>query len=179
MDYSTVIRATEAALSHRDSRRDALARRIVQLTEQALEAARVPRLDLGAAGVLEYRTPEQDVSQNMQYEGGGWYGLHARQGEPVLCVAYGRTSACPSPIETRTLEPVDCGYWDGHNYQYPRSRPRDARSCEVLRQATVAQLRAIARALPVAIAKLLDEAASRATAQAEEADAALASLAAV
>ena len=160
----TIIQAVRESLSRRDSRRDVLAAKIREMTEAALEAARRCALELSEVGRLEYRALRADCSQwsnQLDYP--------AHTGDPVLVLAIS--------AEIRALGPVpDQGFWDGSNLQSQRGEVRDDDLGTIVRPATVAQLRAVAAALPAALAALLSERQAEAESQATEADVAAALL---
>lgn len=165
MNIADITAAVTAALETRDRRRDALAKRIEALVEPALAAARVRRLELGEAGSIEYRRPMADCSQ--------WANrtdYPDRVGTPYLALVLGE--------DVRALASIpDVGFWDGSNMHHQQTPTRDRRTGRRVRLATVAQLRAVASALPSAMADLLATTAETAKADAAAADAALNNLA--
>ena len=161
--------AVRVALSRRDERRDILARKIANLAGSVLDAARRRRIELGEAGILEYRTPIGNCSQwgnRMDYPD------HA--GEPVLMLVLPDPHRSP---EVRTLgEPPDVGFHDGRNLQAQQGPTRDHDTDQVLRPATVAQLKVVATVLPAALAELLTARVADAKQQVTDADEAMAAL---
>lgn len=160
----TINRAVRDALAKRDDRRDALATRILDIVEPALDAARKRALDLGEIR-LEYRRPAGDCSQwsnRMDYPG--------HKGDPELMLLVGD--------DVRSFgTPTDVGFHDGRNWQIQKGPTRDAKTGQRLRPATVAQLRAVAAALPAALTALLVEVREEAEAEAKAAEEAAARLA--
>ena len=162
-DYDSICSAVREALTQRDSRRNVLARRIEELAAKGLSVARSKRLDLGEAGILEYRVPVADCSQ--------WANrmdCPDHRGDSYLALYCGTV---------RSLGPVpDVGFFDGSNMQHQQGPTRDLDTGERVRPATVKMLRDVARALPTALAALLAETQGRAERQASAADTALAEL---
>jgi len=163
--YDQILSSVRESLATRDARRDALAMSSHDVDAGALGSAGAWVLDLGDVGRLEYRVPVGDCSQ--------WADRidHPRhRGDPHLALVSGGT--------VRSLgDPPDVGYFDGANMQHQHGPTRDETTGERVRPATVAQLRAVARVLPAAVAELLASRMERAQRQAEDADAALAKLA--
>lgn len=164
-NYEELCKAVEECLSRRDSRRDLLAAKIRAIAEQACCSARLRKLDCGEAGVLEYRTPAADCSQ--------WsnridYPNHC--GEDVMMLRLGSQTI-------RSLgTPPDCGFFDGRNVQHQRGPTRDAQTGQRIRPATVAQLRSVARDLPVVVAGVLAAAQQQAEEEARQAEETIAAL---
>lgn len=171
INLETITQAVREALSHRDSRRDALAERIRSLAEQAMSAARVRSIDLPdpdgdrtrETGTIEYRTPVGDCSQwsnRIDHPG--------HRGEPCLMFdAFGEAG-------WRSLGPVpDVGFFDGRNIQYQHGPSRERETNVRILPATVGQLRTVARVLPCVLAELLVEALDRADRESAEADSAI------
>jgi hypothetical protein len=165
MTTTTICEAVREALTRRDSRRDLLAETIRRLAEEALYATRRRRVDLGSAGVLEYRVPMADHS-----EWSSRIDFPAARGEPALMLVVAG--------EIRSLgPPPGLTFRDARGVRQPQRGPtRDATTGRALRPATVTQLRAVARALPEALAALLAGRLDEAEAGVREADAASASL---
>lgn len=171
INLETITQTVREALSHRDSRRDALAERIRSLAEQAMCAARVRSINLPdpdgdqtrVTGTIEYRTPVGDCSQwsdRMDHPG--------HRGEPCLMFA---PSGAPG---WRSLGPVpDVSYFDGSNMQHQHGPTRERKTDLRIRPATVAQLRTVARVLPGVLAELLAETHDRADRESAEADLAI------
>ena len=160
--YDQIIQATREALSRRDSRRDILAAQIHGIASAALDAARVPVIDMPGAGTLRYEEVSATCSQWANQKG------PEHTEEHLVLVAGG---------ETRSIGPLDLGYYDGANTHWQTGPTRDSDGDEI-RPATVAQLRAVARELPAAVATLLAQAQATAEAEAAEAEEVAAELAA-
>ena len=165
-NFNAILTATTKALTHRDSRRDVLAARIKQISELAMEVARVESLDLGDAGELRWRTPSAFVSQ---WANG--YAVFEHEGDEYLALI-----TCAGEI--RALGPVpSCSYFDGKNLQHQWGHTHDVETGQRVRAATVSQLKAVAKALPAAIAELLSTCQEQARAESATADEAASSLA--
>src|SRR5207249_226709 len=121
-------------------------------------------VDLADAGRLGYRRVTGACSQ-----GEGWP-VQTVVSDPILMLVLGD--------DIRSLgSPPDVSFHDGHNHQRQIGPTRDERT--EVRPATVTQLRAVARALPAALAELLSSTAAAAAREATESDESLAALAEV
>jgi hypothetical protein len=163
MTYDKILTATREALSRRDSRRDVLAQRIHDLASAALDAARATEIRLTEDGSEVLRLAPVSAACSQWANG---HDTRTRTEDRLVLV---------TDSETRSLCEIDLSYHDGRNYQSQYGHVRDCDG-HVVRPATVAQLRAVARALPAAIASLLVIAHDAAVSEAAEADAAIESL---
>lgn len=161
MNFDEICKATEAALSQRDSRRNVLAGKIREIAHCAMRAADADEL-CGDSWTIERRTATATCSQ--------WAdGSYARTGREDYTALVLRD-------EIRSLGPApDCSFFDGNNMQHQQHAACDGDY--TIRPATVAQLRAVARELPELVAELLAATTARAEREAIEADAALAEVA--
>lgn len=156
--FDQICKSVTESLSRRDSRRDILVGRIREISLAALEAARAKKVDCSDAGTLEVRKLRALCSQ---------WGDHSdareTRGDHLVLVLAGGN-------EVRALGMVpDLATWDGHNWQRAYGAVRDDLTDHVVRPATVAQLRAVARNLPAVVARILGEAKARAETEAVEA----------
>jgi hypothetical protein len=164
MQFDEIIKATKEALDRRDSRRDMLATKIAEIADAAIDAARVTGIDLGDGSRIARRRLRATCSQ--------WAnGYDEHDNHDVRTVLFH-----PGECLTRQIVVKGLGYFDGRNYQHQRGKTRDEATGDVAKPATVAELRAVARALPGAVAKLLSEAQAEAAAETSEADATIATL---
>jgi hypothetical protein len=169
MTYDEIINATKASLDRRDSRRNELAAKIEKVADAALDAARKTTIDLGGAGKIGRRRLYATCSQ--------WAnGAYAKQNDEVCTVLLtGVLTDAPSG-RVRSLSLVDLSFFDGHNQQHQQGRACDDKTNTEVYPATVAELRAAAKALPAAVAALLTAAQEKAESEAAEADEAAAGL---
>ena len=162
MTYAEIITATTDALARRDSRRDVLAARITEIADSARDAARIREL-VGPGWRIETRALGAQCGQWGNGADDSWH----EEAHTVLVVE----------AEARTLGPVpDVGWHDGHNMRHQHGPTKDATTRTVVRPATVAQLRAVARELPGVVAHALAAATERAELERQAADAALSAL---
>lgn len=154
MTYDEIISAVKKSMQERDKRRAALARRIELVAEDALDASRASCVDCGQAGLIVTRSVKAACRQ-----GPGWPTTWRRESR-VVAVIDG---------SVRAITTLDLGYHDGHNMQRQVGPARDGETRAPIRAATVAQLRAIARALPDAVARVLLDAKRDAEAEAASA----------
>lgn len=154
--FEEIVQATKKALERRDSRRDILAGRLETMIDDAADAARCRTIDVPDMGTVEIRDTAALCSQ-WSNGGGAWH----LEKNWVLCL--------PGKAP-RSFGKIDLSWHDGHDLQYQRGSARDGEGGPVVRPATVAQLRALALALPEVLARLLSETRTRADAETATAD---------
>jgi len=159
-DFKEILAATREALAVADRRRGALAARIGEVAHGALLASRAAEIPLAGGGALEFRAVRGRVSP--------W-----SDGSRAITATAGGVLVWRSPTELRLIEEQSMSRIIDGNMHWDVGPVRDAGSGLVLRPATVAQLRAIARDLPAAVAAVLSAAASSAAAESADAAAAL------
>lgn len=167
--YEEMVKGVRGALERRDSRRDVLAARVLDMIVDAAGAVRVRRVDCGEGGVVAMERVEAQCCQGGLNS--GWPILTQTERHWVLLGA-------GDDAGVRSFGSLDLTYHDGHNLQVARTSPRLAGDGAQVRPATVAQLRALARALPEVLARLLSEAQATATAETAAADETIETLAA-
>ena len=163
MTYEQIVQTVRESLSRRDARRDVLAAKIRDIAVAAMSAARVTEIRCASGHTLALETASATCSQ--------WAdGSYAVTGRAKVLVLNRSGAVGTDPTERGDA----AGYFDGHNRQRQVGALRVGDV--VLHHPTVANLRAVARDLPSAVAQLLTAATERAATEAREAEEAAAQL---